>query len=155
QVAEIGCVRAAEIEILESLRTAAGPCPGARGIASEPPAERHLRVALFVDLAAVVSRALVLVRQQVIGRRHLGEPLGRVGLVLVAVGVKLLGEAAIGLLDLRLASAAFQPQSLVEVECHSSPMPYRFRADQMGCRSGAPKPKAKAPWQAIRSDCST
>jgi hypothetical protein len=68
-------------------------------------------------------RALVLVRQQIIGRRDVGEALRGVGLVLVAVGVELLGEAPVRLLDLRLARAALQAEALVEVECHCPPMP--------------------------------
>ena len=96
---------------------------GASGLAPEPAAERHLGIALFVDFAAVVARALILVGKDVVGLRDLGEALRRVGLVFVAVGMKLLGEAPIGLLDLRLGGSALQPQTLVEVECHCPPMP--------------------------------
>src|SRR5690349_14340794 len=106
-------------------------------------AERHLGIAVFVDLAAVVARAFVLVGQQVIGLRHLGETLRRLGIVLVAIGVKLLGEAAVRLLDLGFASAPLQSQALVKVECHNLPMPEQFRPDQMGCRRAKAKPKAR------------
>src|SRR6185312_16393731 len=125
QVAEVGGVGAAEIEILETLsaRSGAGARSGARRIAAEAAAKRHLGIAVLIDLTAVVARALVLVRQQVIGGCHLGEALRRIGLVLVAVWVELLGETPVGLLDLRLASAALQPEALVEVECHCPPMP--------------------------------
>jgi len=58
-------------------------------------------------------RALVLVREKVIGLRYLGKALRRVGLVLVSVGVKLLGEASVGLLDLGLARSALHSQPLV------------------------------------------
>ena len=73
---------------------------------------------------------------------YLAEALGGVGIVLVAVGMKLLGEAAVGLLDLRLARAALQPQALVQVQSHATPMPQRSAPDQMGCRFGKAKLKA-------------
>ena len=118
---------------VEALGEAVGPAAAAgRGpaaAAAEAAAERHARIAVLVDLAAVVAGALVLVGQQVIGLGHLGEALGGLGIVLVAVGVQLLGEAAIGLLDLGLARPALDAQLLVKV--HSVPSarrPFRSRA---------------------------
>src|SRR5260221_9390807 len=154
QIAEIGGIAAAtaEVEILESAARL-GPSP-ARLVAAEAAAKRHLRVTLLVDLAAVVAGALVLVRQQIVGLRYFPETLGCVGIVLVAVGVKLLGEAAIGLLDLGLGRAALQAQPLVEVECHVAPMPQSFTADQMGCSKREAKPKARLRWRPTPSSCS-
>src|SRR5205085_5039601 len=74
--------------------------PSSARIASKARSERHFWIAVLVDFPAVVAGALVLVGQQVIGRRDLAKALGGVGLVLVAVRVKLLGEASICLLDL-------------------------------------------------------
>jgi hypothetical protein len=79
--------------------------------AAAPKAERRLGIALLVDLAAVILRALVLVGQQVVGARDLGEALRGLGIVLVAIRVKLLGELAIGLLDLGLIGARATPSS--------------------------------------------
>ena len=105
QVAEIGRVASkAALEAVERRRFAprTRPPPPPK----PPEAERHLRIALLVDLAAVVLGALVLVGQQIVGGRHLAEALGGVWIVLVAVGMKLLGEAAVRLFDLRFARAA-------------------------------------------------
>ena len=78
-------------------------------------AEGHFRIALLVDLAPVILGAFVLVRQDVIGAGDLGEALGRLGIVLVLVGVQLLGELAIGLLDLGLARAPRDVQLGIEI----------------------------------------
>src|SRR5207244_2533167 len=134
QVAEVGRLAAAEIEALEAAGARLRPACSRR-IAAETRAERHLGIAVLVDLAAVVAGALVLVREQIVGVGDLSEALGRVGIVLVAVGVELLGEAAVRLLDLGVARAALNAQALVQVQCHAAPMPQRFPPDQMGCCS--------------------
>src|SRR5258708_22741580 len=77
-----------------------------------------LRIAIDVDLAAIETRALVLVGQQVIGARNLAEPLGGLWIVRVAVRVQFLGELAIGGLDVLLAGAARYAQSRIGVGCH-------------------------------------
>ena len=69
-------------------------------------AEGHLGIALLVNFAPVVLGAFVLVGQDVIGAGDLAEALGRARVVLVLVRMQLLGELAIGLLDLGLARAA-------------------------------------------------
>src|SRR5688500_1372045 len=113
QVAEVDANRATagEIEIFEPRRarpwTAAGKAPAWKSA----PAERHLGIAVLVDLAAVVARALVLVGQQVIGLGHFAEALGGLRIVRVAVGVELLGEASVRLLDVGVAGAARDSQS--------------------------------------------
>src|SRR3546814_13975135 len=75
----------------------------AKTTASAAIAERHGGIAVAVDLAAIILRALRLVGQQVIGLGDVGEFLRRLGIVLVLVGVQFLGELAISGLDLRIA----------------------------------------------------
>src|SRR5690606_26749240 len=78
----------------------------AEAAAAEASAEWHGRIAVGVDLAAVEARALVLVRQQVVGLGHLREALGGLRVVLVAVGMELLGQLAVGGLDVLLGRTA-------------------------------------------------
>ena len=114
-VAEIGRLAAAELEARHwgresrrrrRRRRPPPPPPKPKGIAGLPSPSISPRSIL---------RALVLVGQQVIGLRDLGEALGRLGIVLVAVGVQLLGELAIGLLDVGLARAARHAQRRIEI----------------------------------------
>ena len=69
-------------------------------------AKRTGRIALAINFAAIKGRALVLVGEQIIGAGHVAEALGRLGIVLVAIGVELFGELAIGGLDVLLARAS-------------------------------------------------
>ncbi len=113
---DVGHVRAfaAEVELLPlEAPTHATRSAGARTAAAE--AERRGGIAVAVDLAAVEARALVLVGQQVVGARHLAEPLGRLRIVLVAVRVQLLGELAISFLDVGLGRAPRDAQGLVRI----------------------------------------
>src|SRR6185369_15839059 len=96
QIAEIAGVGAAEVEILEPLRSARARLRPSR-ITAEASTERHLRIAVLVDLAAIIARTLVLVGQKIVGRGDLREALGGLGIVRVAVGVQLLGETPVGL----------------------------------------------------------
>src|SRR3546814_9106989 len=75
----------------------------AKTAASAAIAEGHGGIAVAVDLAAVILRALRLVGQQVVRLGDVGEFLRRLGIVLVLVGMQFLGELAIGGLDLRIA----------------------------------------------------
>jgi len=110
QVAKIDFVSAVAAEIAAISR----PAAGASAISAAAPVtgpSAHARkgiggIAVSVDLAPVILRALGLVRQQIIGARHFGEFLRRVGLVLVAIGMQLLGELAIGALDVGLGGRA-------------------------------------------------
>ena len=52
------------------------------------------RLALGVDLAAVEGLALLVVADDLVGGIELGEARGRLGIVLVGVGMQLLGELA-------------------------------------------------------------
>src|SRR5688572_6216976 len=105
---------------------AAGPRRGPS--AAKARAERHARIAILVDLAAVVAGALVLVGKEIVGSGHLGEAFRGLGIVLVAVGVQLLGEATVGLLDLGLACPALHAQLLVQVHFFPSvSVPFRSR----------------------------
>src|SRR3546814_5783348 len=78
-IAEIGAVVA---EAAVRARVAA------KTTASAAIAERHGGIAVAVDLAAIILRALRLVGQQVIGLGDVGEFLRRLGIVLVLVGVR-------------------------------------------------------------------
>ena len=73
------------------------------------------RVAIGINLAAIKLRALVLVGQKIIGARGFREFLCRLGVILVAIGVKLLGKLAIGALDLGFGRRAGYAQSAVRV----------------------------------------
>jgi hypothetical protein len=72
-------------------------------------------LAFRIDLAAIELAALVLVAHDLIGGVQLGEFILRLRVLLVAVGVMLLGEAAKRLLDLRLAGGAAHAQDLVGI----------------------------------------
>jgi hypothetical protein len=73
------------------------------------------RLALGIDLAAVELLALVLVADDLVGRIDLGKTVRSLRIVLVAVGVMLLGELAIGALDRRSTGAPRHPQDLIGV----------------------------------------
>ncbi len=114
QIAEIDLVRP---EALETGR------PGPRAIGAAPAVTRPCahsgegigRVAIGIDLAAVILRALGLVREQVIGAGRLGEFLRGLGIVLVAIGVELLRQLAIGTLDVGLGGRAGYPERGIKV----------------------------------------
>src|SRR6185369_4985497 len=72
-------------------------------------------VAVGVDLAAVERRLLVLVGQEVIGRRNLGKLLLRLGIVLVLVGVVGLGQLAISRLQVLLAHRTRHPEHAIGI----------------------------------------
>src|SRR3546814_11801426 len=74
----------------------------AKTAASAAIAEVHGGIAVAVDLAAVILRALRLVGQQVVRLGDVGEFLRRPGIVLVLVGMQFIGELALGGLDFRL-----------------------------------------------------
>ena len=91
------------------------------------------RLAVGVDLAAVELLALVLVADDLVGRVDFGKARSGLRIVLVAVGVMLLGELAIGALDRRSAGAPRHPQDLIGV-AHTSRLLHgnsvsNFRAD--------------------------
>src|SRR6185295_14319671 len=98
---------------LESARPAGAATRVAAGKALEA------RLALGVDLAAIELLALVLVADDLVGRIDLGKTLRCLRIVLVAVGVMLLGELAVGTLDRRSAGAPRHPQDLIGV-AHTS-----------------------------------
>ena len=103
-VAEAAATAAAAHFIFETARSpakAAATPAGAGAIA-----EGRGRIALIVYLPPVELGALVLVGQQVIGARDVAEALRRFGIILVAVGVQLLGELAIGGFDRGLVGRA-------------------------------------------------
>ena len=65
-----------------------------RPAGAEPFEALEARLALGVDLAAVECLALVVVADDLVGGVQLGEARGRLGVVLVGVGMQLLGELA-------------------------------------------------------------
>jgi hypothetical protein len=108
QVRKVGSLAGIELEVAAPEAACRPACSGSR--AGPAIAERHLGIAFLVDLAAVVLRALVLVGEDVIGARHGGKALRRLGIVLVPVGVELLGELPVGLLDVGLPRIALHAQ---------------------------------------------
>src|SRR5262249_43171629 len=72
-------------------------------------------LALGVDLAAVIRLALVSITDDFVGSVELGEARGRLGIVLVGVGVQFFGETPIGALDLSFIRTLGNPQHLVGV----------------------------------------
>ena len=100
-------VRAARVETAARLAAEAAT----RTAAAPAKAEGRGRIAIAVNFPPVEPGALVLVGQQVIGVGNGGKLLRRLGIVLVPVRMKLLGQLAIGGLDVRLAGAAGYAQS--------------------------------------------
>src|SRR3546814_9752351 len=92
----------------------------AKTAASAAIAEGHGGIAVAVDLAAVILRALRLVGQQVVRLGDVGEFLRRLGIVLVLVGMQFLGELAIGGLDLRIARTLRNAQDRKSTRLNSS-----------------------------------
>jgi hypothetical protein len=80
-----------------------------------------------VDLAAVEAGALLGVAQQVVGRRHLLELLLCLGIAGIEVGMQLLGEAAVSLLNLLLRGVALDSQNLVRISAAHCPSRARAR----------------------------
>src|SRR5579871_4031781 len=74
-----------------------------------------LRLAFSVDLAAVVSLALVFRAQDLVGRIEFGKALSRLGIILVGIGVQLLGELTKCTLDCRCIRILLYPQHLIGV----------------------------------------
>ena len=84
-----------------------------------PAAAKAGGVAVHVDLAPVETGALVGVGQQVVGVGDLREAFTRFGIILIAVGVELLGQLAVGGLDVLLAGSAGHAQNGVGIFCHA------------------------------------
>ena len=112
--AEVNLV-AGEILWVKAARTAASTS-AAKAAAAK--ALREGGVAVGVDFTPVEAGALVLVRQQIIGARHLGEACCRLGVALVGIGVELLGELAIGGFDVLLARAARHTKGGIGIGSH-------------------------------------
>jgi uncharacterized membrane protein len=87
------------------------------GASARPAAAEALeaRLALGVDFTAVESLALVLVAQELMRRIELGKARRRLGIILVGVGMKFLGEPPIGALDVARARLAVDAQDLVGI----------------------------------------
>ena len=76
-------------------------------------AKAHAGIALGVDFAAVEAGALVLVGQQIVRAGDDRKAFGRLGIILVAIGVQFFGELAIGRLDVFLARVARYAQGRI------------------------------------------
>src|SRR5947209_2032210 len=79
------------------------------------------RLALGIDFAAIERLALVLFTEDLVGAIDLGELHRRLGVLLVGVGMVLLRQLAIGLLDLFLARRPRHPQDLVRISHSVTP----------------------------------
>ena len=86
-------------------------------VAIERPLRWHF-VALGIDLAVVIPQALVLVGQDVVGGADLLEPVRRLGLSGIDVGVVALGELAVGGTDRRLAVGLLHAKRFIRIFCH-------------------------------------
>src|SRR5262249_10560271 len=78
----------------------------------------EFRLALRVDLAAIVSLALVFFAKDLIGRIELGKTLSGLGITLVGVRVQLFGELTICALDCRRICILPHPQHFIGVAHH-------------------------------------
>src|SRR5690606_16960658 len=72
-------------------------------------------IAVGVDLAAVIGRLPVLVGEEIVGSRNLGELGVRLGIVLVLVGVIGLGQPPIGRLQVLLAHRTRNPEHAIGI----------------------------------------
>src|SRR5262249_35825380 len=79
------------------------------------------RLALGIDLAAVERLALVRLAQNFVRGIELGEAVRRLRVVLVGIRMQLLGELAVGALDLRRARVARHTQDVIGV-AHYPPL---------------------------------
>jgi hypothetical protein len=91
------------------------PAAGARPAAAEAFETLEARLAVGVDLATVERLALVGVADDLVGGVELGKARGRLGVVLVGVGVMFLGEFAERALDLSRARTLGYPQDVIGV----------------------------------------
>ena len=110
----------AETEVVAARASPAPACPASRRAAAGVGAvETAPRLAGRVDLAAVELLALLGIADDLVGRRHLLEPLFRGGAIgRIEVGVQLLGELAIGAADVVLARGARHAQNQIGIFGH-------------------------------------
>ncbi len=104
------------IAALRPAKTAA-PCTAAPCTAAK--AERRSGIAITVDLTPIKPGAFVLVGQQVVSAGDFGKAFCRIGFARVAIWVKLLGQRAIGGLDVLFARAARHTEDGIWI-CHKS-----------------------------------
>src|SRR5262245_10303166 len=100
---------------------AALPAEAAAGAGPKPFKALEARLALRVNLAAVVSLALGGIAQNLISRVHFGKASRCPGVVLVGIGVQLLGELAEGIFDLRSTCTLRHPKHVIGVAHGQSP----------------------------------
>src|SRR5207237_3117673 len=117
-------------EALEAAAAAEVVPARARVAAAESFKALEARLALGVDLAAVERLALVLVADDLVGAVQLGELVRRLRILLVGVRVQLLGELALGLLDVARARRPPHAQHLIRLappHCSELQSPGRTR----------------------------
>src|SRR5690606_41217144 len=103
----------AKVKLLAAAATRiSAALPAAKAIAG--------RIALGINFAAVILRALILVEQQVISFSDVGKPLRRLWIILVAVGMQFFGKFAIGAFNILFAGALCHTQCLIRI-CHYLP----------------------------------
>src|SRR5262244_1495251 len=100
--------------LIAELRTAAS---AATKLASRTEAleAAEPRLAVGIDLAAIISPALIFLAQDLVGRIELGKALSRLGIVLVGVGVQLLGELTKCAFDRCRVRILLHPQHFIGV----------------------------------------
>ena len=116
-VAKVGALATKTAEA--PLRPAARVAP--KAAAATAKTERHCRIALCINFAAIELRALFLVGQQVIGFRDVGEFLRRLRIFLVPVGMQLFCKLAISGFDFRFARVFRHAEGGIGI-CHLSPV---------------------------------
>src|SRR5665213_172461 len=102
----------AEVEVFEATPVRPPAAAWLRAIAFEA---AEARFAFGVDLAAIERFAFLVVAGDLIGSVKLGEARGRLGIVLVGVGMQLLSEPPVGALNLGLVRTLRYPQYFVGV----------------------------------------
>src|SRR5262249_21573702 len=96
-------------------RTATGAAATKIASGTETLEAAKFRLALGVDLAAIVSLALIFLAEDLVGRIDLGKALSGLGIILVGVGVQFLCELAKGTLDRGCVRILFYPQHFIGV----------------------------------------
>src|SRR5262245_5819028 len=97
------------------IRTATCTAPTEIASRTEALKAAKFRLALSIDLAAIVGLALVVLAQDLVGRIEFGKALRRFGIILVGVRVKLLGKLTKCALDRGRIRILLHPQHFIGV----------------------------------------
>ncbi len=131
-------VEASESEIVES-ETFEGPGSGALAGSSVrvSPLMLHSFVARGIDFPAVVSTARLGIAQYLISRGDFLEPFGRAGVSRMTIGMKFLGQIAIGRLDVVLTCVTSDTKDLVGIHHTFLTMPNSAGRADLPCDGNA------------------